>query len=76
MNRHFSEHRHRYAFAMTYCLQKEKVENDEVLGGSDFDNFFPIVSLTSMSCVRWRGENTKAVLKSGREHLSLKTRII
>ena len=25
INSRFSEHRHRFAFAMTYCLRKEKV---------------------------------------------------
>ena len=47
INRRFSEHRHRFAFAMTYCLQKEKVGKKKVLGGSSFDNFSSLVSLTS-----------------------------
>ena len=35
----FSEHRHGFAFAITYCLPKEKVGKKKVLESS-FDNFF------------------------------------
>ena len=34
----FSEHRHRFAFAMTYCLQKQKVGKKKDLEQSSFDN--------------------------------------
>ena len=40
INSRFSEHRHGFAFAITYCLQKEKVEKKKVLRRSSFDNFF------------------------------------
>ena len=43
INGSFSEHRHGFALAMTYCLQKEKVEKKKVLGGSSCDNLFSIV---------------------------------
>ena len=41
INSHFSENRHGFAFAMTYCLQTEIIEKKNVFGGSSFDNFFP-----------------------------------
>ena len=44
LNRRFSEHRHGFSFARTYCLYKE-----EVLGGSGFDTFSLIVSFKSSS---------------------------
>ena len=50
MNAHFLEHPHDFAFAMTCCLQKEKVGKKKVLGGSSCDNFFfQAVLLTSSS---------------------------
>ena len=39
INSRFSEHRHGFAFAITYCLPKEKVGKKKVLESS-FDNFF------------------------------------
>ena len=35
----FSEHRLDFDFAMTYCLQNEKVGKKRVLEQSSFDNF-------------------------------------
>ena len=40
INRGFSEHFHRFAFVMTYCLQKEKVGKKKVLERNSFDNIF------------------------------------
>ena len=40
VNSRFSEHCHGFAFAITYCLQKEKVGKKKVLERSSFDNFF------------------------------------
>ena len=49
INIRFSEYRHGFAFAWTYCLRKEKEGKKEVLERSSFDNFFSIISLTSNS---------------------------
>ena len=40
INSRFSEHGYRFAFAMTYCLKKEKVGKKKVLERSSFDKFF------------------------------------
>ena len=40
INSRFSEHRHGFAFAITYCLQKEIVRKKKVLERSSFNNFF------------------------------------
>ena len=40
INSRFLEHRHGFAFAITHCLQKEKVGKKKVLERSSFDNFF------------------------------------
>ena len=45
MNSRFSEHRHGLAFAITYCLQKEKVGKKKVLERSNFDNIFQLFHL-------------------------------
>ena len=40
INSRFSEHRHGLSFAITYCLQKEKVGKKKVLEKSNFDQSF------------------------------------
>ena len=40
INSRFSEHRHGFAFAITYCLQKEKVGKKKFLERKSFDDFF------------------------------------
>ena len=40
INSCFSEHHPGFAFAITYCIQKEKVGKKKVLERSSFDKFF------------------------------------
>ena len=51
MNSRFSEHRHGLAFAITYCLQKEKVGKKKVLERSNFDQSFHLQVPLSQSVV-------------------------
>ena len=45
INSRFSEHRQGFAFAITYCLQKEKLGKKNFLQRNSFDNFFQLFHL-------------------------------
>ena len=45
INSRFSEHRHGFAFEITYCLRKEKVGKKKVLERSSFENIFQLFHL-------------------------------
>ena len=48
IKRRFSKHRHGFTFAITYCLQTERIEKKKIFGGNSFDKFFSIVSFTKL----------------------------
>ena len=61
INSRFSEHRYGFAFAMTYCLQKEKVGKKKVLEQSSFDKFFRSFHLQFITISRWKKLNFTTV---------------
>ena len=61
INSSFSGHHQGFAFAVTYCLEKEEVGQKKVLRGSSFDNYFSIVLLNSSITINlWKKQTLKS----------------